>query len=125
MAAVAAAIDSESQLYESLTLISSLNHLRLADQIAKPQPRQPIRLAQRPADQNLLVLRHQIDARLKSAKSTYASSTSSGHGSRSANSRIASRLTIVPVGLFGFGRNASFRPSAADCQTPPAATNRH
>ena len=41
----APAIDSASQLYESFTLASSLDHLRLGDDVAEPQPGQRVRLA--------------------------------------------------------------------------------
>ena len=90
------AIESASQLYESLTLIELLDDLRLGDEIAEPQPGQGIRLAQRAADEDLLVLARP-DRRTRTRRNRRTPHRpSSGHGSRSASSSTASRLTIVP-----------------------------
>ena len=59
---MAPAIDNASQLYESLTFISSVDHLRLGDQKPESQAGQRVRLAQRPRDHDLFVLSDQVQA---------------------------------------------------------------
>ena len=62
MAAVAAAIDSASQLYESFTFRKPAMICGCAIKNPKPQPGQPVRLAQRPRDHQAFALRHKRHA---------------------------------------------------------------
>ena len=55
-----------------------------------------------------------------SAKSTYASSTNSGQGNRSASSRMRSGGSTVPDGLLGFGRKTSFNRGRGATKSSPS-----
>jgi len=62
MAAVAAAIEERVAVVGILDLLQLLDHLRLGHGEAEPQARQGIRLAERPRDDDAVILLDEIEA---------------------------------------------------------------